>query len=496
MFQRKEAKEKNKEVFINVSDIKLNEDALSLLPKYFYKELNIIPIKINYNKKIVDIVCKFSIKAEIKEYIRFICGFNINFFYTKDEEKLEEYITSVLENKCIQYLNNDLRIMENELNKNITDSPAIRLVDTILKEAIKSKSSDIHIEPFKDFYKIRFRIDGRLREFFKLNKISYNAVVTRIKVLSKIDISEKRLPQDGRFSKREYNKFWDLRISTMPTVNGEKIVIRIFQDEDKSESIEDIGLTGRNIDLVNRLLSLESGIVIVAGPTGSGKSTTLYTLLKQLDIKSKNIVTIEDPVEQSMEDITQINVNQTIGFDFASGLRSILRQDPDVIMVGEIRDKETASIAMRAGITGHMVFSTIHTFDSASVIERLLDMDIEPYMIASGIKAIISQRLVRKVCKNCSIKYSPDDFEINFLNIPTSHKLTKGNGCEKCGNTGYYGRTGVFEIMEIKSEYKKYILDKKGSSFIKNDIYTLDKACKDLARNGLTTVKEVMNICQ
>lgn len=491
---------KDKINYINISDVEIENEALLILPRYFCEKKIIIPMKIDYTNKTISIIAKDIVTNNEKEYIKFLCGYEPVFYYVKEKEELKSYIKEALKNNIIKTLKNNEKAFKSNLDVRDKESPAIKLVDTILKEAITYKSSDIHIEPFRKFYKIRFRVDGNLREIFRFNKASYNSVITRIKVLSKIDISEKRLPQDGRLSIKEKDKLWDLRVSTMPTINGEKIVIRIFQDDNRAEDIEDIGLANDKIELVRNLINIQNGIILAAGPTGSGKSTTLYTLLKQIDVKTKNIVTIEDPVEQNMEDIVQINVNQAIGFDFASGLRSILRQDPDIIMVGEIRDKETASIAMRSAITGHMVFSTIHTFDSSSVIDRLLDMGVEAYMIASGIRAIISQRLVRKICNCCREEYEPNEFEIKFLDIDKNTSLFRGQGCDKCGYTGYCGRTGVFEIMEVKEEHKKAILNKQGSSDIKkisveNGMITLDEACKNLVRKGVTTIAEITNIC-
>ncbi|KMT21325.1 GspE/PulE family protein [Clostridium cylindrosporum] len=494
------SKNKSNEIFINVSKIKIDPEAAMLLPKYFCKKYTMLPMKIDNHKKTMDILVKYPLVDISKEDIKFICGYDPAFFYVKESKEIEDYIDDFLSETEYKLLS-DIKVESYGENSSIElDSPAIKLVNTIFHEAINLKASDIHIEPFKKFYKVRFRIDGVIREGFRFNKSSYNSVISRIKVLSKIDISEKRLPLDGRLSFKSNNKSWDFRVSTMPTINGEKIVIRIFQDEANGESINEIGLLNDNLNIVKKFLNSKNGIIIVAGPTGSGKSTTLYTLIRQLDLSGQNIVTIEDPVEQNMEDIIQINVNQTIGFDFASGLRSILRQDPDVIMVGEIRDGETANIAMKAAITGHMVLSTIHTFDCASVIDRLLDMNVEPYMIASGLAGIISQRLVRRICNICKEEYTPRDFEVNILGIEKINKLSRGLGCKACGYTGYDGRIGIFEVMEIKDKHKEAILLKRGSSFIRGlsiekGMTTLENSCKNLVIKGITTIEEMFNTC-
>ena len=497
LFKNK-SKNENKPIFVDIKNIEIDFSCIGALPKSYCKKYSIIPIKLHNNIKRIDIVCKYPLENIKKEDIKLLTGYDPFFYYVKDTNTLKNYINNSLEESkediCRENICKNLNKLE------ALDSPTIKFVNNIFSDAIKLNSSDIHIEPFNNFYKIRFRVDGVLRDIFNLNKSSYNSVITRIKVLSKIDISEKRLPLDGRITIEENNLYWDLRVSTMPTVHGEKVVIRIFKQTKNRESINDIGLLNENLSIVEKFLKSKSGIIIVSGPTGSGKSTTLYTLIKELDMIGKNIVTIEDPVEQTMNNIVQINVNQSIGFDFAKGLRAILRQDPDVIMVGEIRDKETASIAMGAAITGHLVFSTIHTSNCASVIDRLLDMNVEPYMISSGISGIISQRLLRKICNNCRENYTPNDFEIKILKINKGKFLSRGKGCKSCGYTGYFGRIGVFEVMEINNNIREAILKKKGSCFIKNialenNMKTLEMSCIELVKNRVTTTKEILNVC-
>ena len=497
-FFKHKSKKKNEPIFVNIENIEIDSKSIGILPKSYCTKYSIIPIKVHNDIKRIDIICKYPLEDIKKEDIKLLTGYDPFLYFVKDANALKKYINNILqENSESLGINNICKTLNNLEN---LDSPVIKFVNSIFSDAIKFNSSDIHIEPFNNFYKIRFRVDGILREMFNLNKSSYNSVITRIKVLSKIDISEKRLPLDGRITIEENNLYWDLRVSTMPTVHGEKVVIRIFEQVKKRESINDIGLFNENLSVVKNFLKSKSGIIIVSGPTGSGKSTTLYTLIKELDMLGKNIVTIEDPVEQTMDNVVQINVNQSIGFDFAKGLRAILRQDPDVIMVGEIRDKETASIAMGAAITGHLVFSTIHTSNCASVIDRLLDMNVEPYMISAGISGIISQRLLRKICNNCRENYTPNDFEVEILKINKGKFLSKGKGCALCGYTGYYGRIGVFEVMEINNEFREAILKKKGSSIIKNiasknNMKTLRMSCIELVKNRVTTTKEILNVC-
>lgn len=382
------------------------------------------------------------------------------------------------------------------------EAPVIKLVNLIIMQAVKDGASDIHIEPEEEALKVRFRIDGVLHEMFSPPKHLESALLSRVKILSKIDISEKRKPQDGRFNIKVESRNVDLRVSTFPTIYGENIVIRIL---DKGVVLVDLDKLGFSKDIKKQfeaLIKRPHGIVLVTGPTGSGKTTTLYSALTTIDSEEKNIITVEDPVEYHLGRIRQSQINPRAGLTFASGLRSILRQDPDVIMVGEIRDRETAEIAVQAAMTGHLVFSTLHTNDAAGALTRLVDMGVEPFLISSSVIGILAQRLVRVICEKCKHSYEPPEEVLKGLGLIEKVKeLFKGKGCKHCKDMGYKGRIGIFELLVINEDMKKLIVDKASSDVIKKKAVEtgmkmlrddgLDKAVK-----GVTTADEVIKATQ
>lgn len=363
------------------------------------------------------------------------------------------------------------------------------------------RASDIHIEPFEHEIRIRYRIDGDLRLVNTLGIESLAPLVARIKILAGLNIAEKRIPQDGRIMMRIGEYDVDLRVSILPVVSGEKIVIRILNRSSYEFGRERLGLSAENIEKLDRILSNPHGIILVTGPTGSGKSTTLYTVLNDLNTDKVNIVTIEDPVEYTLNGVNQVNVNTKAGLTFASGLRSILRQDPDVVMIGEIRDEETAQIATRAAITGHLVLSTLHTNDAPTTISRLVDMGVEPYLVASSITGVIAQRLVKKICPHCKQAYEASDHEKFFLceDLEKSLTLYKGTGCGHCQQTGYIGRTGVYEIMEITKAHREAISQNKDATVLReislqHNMRLLADECKTLVLAGITTLEELADV--
>lgn len=391
---------------------------------------------------------------------------------------------------------------EDDLDNEMTDiniAPIVRIVNSIIKQAIVSGASDIHIEPFESFVRVRFRIDGDLQEMMKLDINAHSAVVARIKVLGKMNTAEKRIPQEGRIEIQSNSREIDLRISIHPTVYGEKIVIRLLDRGNFIEGRENLGFTKESSLRINQIINNPYGIILVTGPTGSGKTTTLYTLLSELNNDRKNIVTVEDPVEYKIYGLNQTSVNPKIGLTFADSLRSLLRQDPDIIMIGEIRDTETSEIAVRSAITGHLVLSTLHTNDTSSTIARLFDMGVEPYLLSSALIGVIAQRLVRKICTNCKFSYDPDEKELSILNIKDKRILYKGSGCNYCKNTGYKGRTAVHEIMNVDKKIRELISNKETSEKIKNvainnGMTTLSDNCKKLVLEGITTIEELVRI--
>ena len=378
------------------------------------------------------------------------------------------------------------------------EAPVIRLLNSIIFQAVKERASDIHIEPFERELEVRFRIDGILCKMLTPPKVVQEALISRVKIMAGLNIAEKRLPQDGRLRVIVAGRDVDIRVSIIPTFFGERVVLRLLDKQRGVISLADIGFAQADVQTMERLLSRTSGIVLVTGPTGSGKTTTLYAALTRINTPEKNIITIEDPIEYQLKGIGQIQVNPRIDLTFASGLRSILRQDPDIIMVGEIRDTETAEIAMQASLTGHLVLSTLHTNDAATAVTRLTDMGVEPFMVASTLSAVIAQRLVRVICPNCREEYRPDR-EYAGLTLPDI--LYRGSGCDKCFNLGSIGRTGIYELILVDSELCSLIIRQVPSGAIKE--YAVSRGMRTLREDGLakaaagiTTIEEVLRVTQ
>ena len=378
------------------------------------------------------------------------------------------------------------------------EAPVIRLLNSILFQAVKERASDIHIEPFERELEVRFRIDGILYRMLAPPKVVQEALISRVKIMAGLNIAEKRLPQDGRFRVIVAGRDVDIRVSIIPTFFGERVVLRLLDKQRGVLSLTDIGLAERDNAVMERLLVRTSGIILVTGPTGSGKTTTLYAALTRLNSPEKNIITIEDPIEYQLSGVGQIQVNPKIDLTFANGLRSILRQDPDIIMVGEIRDAETAEIAMQSSLTGHLVLSTLHTNDAASAVTRLIDMGIEPFMVASTLSAVLAQRLVRVICPHCKEEYRP---ERPYPGIDLPERLYRGRGCERCFNLGTTGRLGIYELLLIDSEICSMVIRRTPAGVIKE--YAVSRGMRTLRDDGLakvaagiTTIEEVLRVTQ
>ncbi|MCB2218268.1 type II secretion system ATPase GspE [Desulfofustis glycolicus] len=392
-----------------------------------------------------------------------------------------------------------------DLLDDTSHSPVIRLVNLMLSQAVRHNVSDIHIEPYQNSLKIRQRLDGLLYDMFTPPKHVQSALTSRIKLMARMNIAEKRLPQDGRIEIKVGNKDIDIRVSTLPTAFGERVVLRLLDKSTVRMSLTDLGMSPERLTLFSRIIKAPNGIVLVTGPTGSGKTTTLYAALSAINRVDINIITVEDPIEYRIPGIGQVQVNPKIDLTFASGLRSIVRQDPDVILIGEIRDLETAEIAIQSALTGHLVFSTLHTNDAPSTVTRLRDMGVESFLIASSINAILAQRLVRIICPACRESYEPDAQEIAGIGLTREMlkdtPVYRGRGCEECRNTGYRGRTGIHEFMIMNDELKRSILKTSDSSALRRQaqaggMTTLlqDGAAKVLA--GVTTIEEVFRVAQ
>ena len=390
---------------------------------------------------------------------------------------------------------------ENKRQEDVDNSPVVKLVNNIIEGGVRQRASDLHIEPFEYNVRIRYRIDGVLREIISYDRALYAAIIARLKVISGMDISEKRKPQDGRITITVDRREYDIRVSNLPTVFGEKVVMRLASKEGFKRDKKDLGLSPTDLVKFDNILRNPHGIILVTGPTGSGKSTTLYTALSELASDEVNIITVEDPVEANVDNVNQVQVNVKANLTFASALRSILRQDPDIIMIGEIRDGETAEIAVKASITGHLVVSTLHTNSTAASISRLIDMGIEPYLLGDSLVGIIAQRLVRRLCPECKEPYEADEEEKRVLKVPQNEplKLYKACGCEACGNTGYYGRIGVYEIMPISRKIKNLIAsganaDEITAQAVTEGMNTLRMSASNYVKQGLTSFSEMMKI--
>jgi type IV pilus assembly protein PilB len=479
-----------------------------LISENLARRYNAIPVKINGERLTVAMYDPLNIYAI--DDIEIATGLKIEpvlaskkaivsaidqFFGKQNAEKAIEDFSKEYSNG-----DSDSNISEESLEA-IKNAPVVRLVNSIIKQALKARASDIHIEPFESIVRIRFRIDGDLQEIMTPSKNTHSAIVTRIKIIASLNIAEKRNPQDGRVEMEIDDRMIDMRISILPTVYGEKIVIRLLDRTTALISKENLGFTPSNMKLFDDILDIPNGIILVTGPTGSGKTTTLYTVLSDFNDVSTNIITVEDPVEYRLEGINQVQVNEKAGLTFASGLRSILRQDPDIIMIGEIRDMETAQIAVRAAITGHIVISTLHTNDAPATIMRLIDMGIKPYLISTSVKGIVAQRLVKRICTHCKESYTITVTEKKILKIQEDIKLYRGTGCNKCFNTGYLGRIAIHEIMKMTSDIRKEIDTSESIDLIreaakKQGMSTLEDNCRELVLSGTTTVDEMLRISE
>ncbi|WP_456401677.1 GspE/PulE family protein [Persephonella sp.] len=473
---------------------------LTDLPIEYLKEHQIVP---NEDGKVY--ITKKT-PFYVIEDLRFLTGkFVETVIISEDEfnEKLEEYISN-LENKLETETEKEETFFEDLLEG--SDAPVIQTLNSLFLKAVRSNASDIHFEPYSDKVLVRFRLDGVLHEVTTIPVNAYPQIVSRVKIISKLNVAEKRLPQDGRIKVKIGEKQLDMRVSTLPTVFGERIVIRLLDRSNKLLTLEELGFEKEDLEKYERIIKKPHGLVLVTGPTGSGKSTTLYASLLKLKTPKKNIITIEDPVEYQINGISQIQVNPKIDLTFANGLRSILRQDPDIVMVGEIRDLETAEIAIHASMTGHLVLSTLHTNDAPSAVARLVDMGVEPFLVASSLEGVIAQRLVRKICKSCKKTYKADEGTLYELkkylsDIPDDLTLYKGEGCEECLGSGYKGRIAIYEIMEIDEEMRTVISKQPESMAVREK--ALSKGMKPLiidgfnkVLKGVTTIEEVLQVAQ
>ena len=387
--------------------------------------------------------------------------------------------------------------------RSVDNAPVVRMVNVILDGALRTRASDIHFEPYEKEFRVRYRIDGALRESFSHAKDVYPALVARVKIISSLDITEKRVPQDGRFRIKMEAREVDFRVSVLPTYYGEKIVLRVLDKSGLKSGLDKLGFTEGPTQKVAEAIKHPYGMILVTGPTGSGKSTTLYTILGTLNTPTRNIMTIEDPVEYQVEGISQTGVQAEVGLNFAAGLRSLLRQSPDIVLVGEIRDGETADIAVKAALTGHLVFSTLHTNSAAGAVTRLIDMNVEPFLIASSLVCVAAQRLMKKICQFCKAPYEVPEDVMRRCGLKAEHmkgvKPFKGKGCAKCNNTGYFGRLATVEVFTVDNEIRELIVQRKSSNVIheaavRKGMETLFENAFSLFKQGQTTLEEVLRV--
>ncbi|WP_227396728.1 GspE/PulE family protein [Jeotgalibacillus aurantiacus] len=486
---------------VELNRYKIDVDLIQLIPSELAKENLIIPLKKERNKLFVAMADPMDYFAI--EELRMATGCQIEpSIAAKDD--LNRYVVKFydIQNSMNEALM-DLAMNENESEADLTnlDSPIVRLVNQIIAGAAAQHSSDIHFDPHEDEVLVRYRVDGMMQTERSLPKHMQNIVIARLKIMGGLNITESRIPQDGRIKSVINDHTIDIRISSLPTIYGEKIVLRIHDLNNALTDLSKLDFTDENYGLFLNMISKPNGIVLITGPTGSGKSSTLYSALHHLNEESVNILTVEDPVEYQLKGINQIQVNEEIGFTFASGLRSILRQDPDIVMLGEIRDQETAEIAIRASLTGHLVLSTLHTNSSIETVTRLIDMGIQPFLLSSSLSGIVAQRLVRKICRDCKEGYVPDEREKALFAKEGVHyiELFRGKGCSSCNGTGYKGRMAIHEVLEVDDQLKDLITKKAGSTAIKahaerKNTPFLVKDGLQKAADGLTTLKEVLRV--
>ncbi|HON08731.1 MAG TPA: type II secretion system ATPase GspE, partial [Verrucomicrobiota bacterium] len=497
---------------VNLSELKISDDVIASVPRHVAKRYKVIPVYKHDNT--IGIALTDPSDLSTIDALRYILNHEIepkvaseedletalNKYYGASEDDVSKMIQNITEGD-VMVAPETKSVTDDDGSTVESDAPIIKLVNSLIVEAFKLRASDIHLEPLSKTFRIRYRIDGVLHEVKSPPKRLQLAIISRLKIMSNMSIAEKRIPQDGRIQTQVGGKMIDLRVSCIPTSHGESIVMRILDKEGLKLGLGELGFFTDDQQKFERLISLPDGILLVTGPTGSGKTTTLYSCLNYINRPDRKIITVEDPVEYTLSGINQVHVNETVGLTFAAALRSILRQAPNIIMIGEIRDLETASIAINASLTGHLVFSTLHTNDAPSAITRLIDIGVKPFLVASSTRAIMAQRLVRKVCRRCASPYVPSDYEIKTLNIdPQSAQnatFMKGKGCSDCSKTGYRGRFGIFEIFIIDDEVRKLIYEKVSSSVLRQraremGMRTLreDGTRKVLA--GLTTPEEVI----
>jgi type IV pilus assembly protein PilB len=503
--------------FITLSHYEIDKEVLKSIPEDVVRRYKIVPVDKTGNTLTIALADPSNIY--LLDEIRLLISFEsdileaIDRFYSDKGNELEEMLKEITDK--------DLEVIRseelggnghgdddiNDLSISVDDAPVIQLVNLMISEAIKMRASDIHIEPYEKSLRVRYRIDGVLHEISPPPKKFQNAIISRIKILSEMDIAERRLPQDGRFKVRVGIKNVDFRVSTCPTAHGEKVVLRILDQSNLMLDLRDLGFESDTLKAFEQMIKKPYGMILVTGPTGSGKSTTLYSALSTINDPHKNIMTIEDPIEYQLAGINQVQAKPEIGLTFAEGLKSFLRQDPDIMLVGEVRDLETAEIAVKAALTGHLVLSTLHTNDAPSTIQRLTNMGVEPFLVVASVVMSVAQRLVRRICDACAAPWDASPELLEGLGVPTvpdfpgwdKMKLMHGTGCQRCSGTGYRGRLALYELMVVSDRLRDRIMEGATTGHIKR--YAVEEGMRTLRQSGLrkliegrTTVEEVISV--
>ncbi|MBI5709854.1 MAG: Flp pilus assembly complex ATPase component TadA [Candidatus Eisenbacteria bacterium] len=484
--------------------------AVQLIPEHLARQSGLLALK--KDEEILEVAVGDPLDVVSLDYLRALTGCTLRVCLARPSEvheavenfyqeiRTSENLGEILDKIDLSAATEEEDVDLAALRQQVEDAPVVRLVNLMLAEAIDARASDIHVEPLRERITVRFRIDGTLHEVMKPPKNLQMAIVSRIKVLADLDIAVRLLPQDGRLTVHLPDREVDIRVSTLPTAFGEKVVLRLFDKKAFTREIENLGLEGPGLDAFRRAIHLPYGMILVSGPTGSGKTTTLYSALSEIKHVSKNLITVEDPIEYHIESVNQVHANHKVGMTFARALRSILRQDPDVIMVGEIRDTETADIAVKSALTGHLVLSTVHANDAPGTVTRLIDMGVPRYLVGSAVNMVMAQRLVRRVCERCKESYIPDPEQLAVLGDDASglngRRLWRGRGCMACKQTGYMGRTAVFEVLELSRPMRRLVLDGLNEDQIKQramseGLMTLRKSGIRKILEGLTTIDEV-----
>jgi type IV pilus assembly protein PilB len=507
--------------FMTLDGASFSPQAIGYVPRAVAERFALIPLTFDEKTQTLSVAMSNPVDLEAVTFVREKTGLNIKTFASSPSD-VEKAINQQYRQEIVGEVGAALKETEQEgkiktvdtsqIAQIIKEAPIAKIVSTILEYAVTSRASDIHIEPQEDRVRVRYRIDGILYDRLSLPKSVQEAVISRIKILSEMKIDEHRTPQDGRFNFKIEDKEVDLRISVLPTSFGEKIVMRLLRKSGGVPSLQELGLSGASLRSLETGMLRPHGIIIVVGPTGSGKTTTLYSVLSKLNTTRVNIMTLEDPIEYQMSGINQVQINPAVGLTFADGLRAFLRQDPNIILVGEIRDQETTELAIQAALTGHLVFSTLHTSNAAGALPRLLDLGAESFLLASTMNAILGQRIVRKVCDSCKIDYVPPGQLVEEMKVVLGKyfpgekdgkpvKFYKGKGCAECGNSGYFGRVGIFETLTVSEKISSLVLQRADSGTIEKEaiaegMITMKQDGYLKVLQGVTSVEEVLRVAQ